>query len=891
MREKLKNLRSYFTKDPKHMHHALLVCSAILFIAVYTGFQVSHQPGSKADSDIVYVPTSGSGAIPDSCSQPAGQAIPDESAALASFIDSQPAGTTIEFPNDGCYLVQEKLTISAADNVTINGNGSTFERTNQAINSTGNVDPMVYLYSDEGTVLENLNINGGNDGNNFDGAGYEGSFGILLEADSNIVINAVNVSNVGGDGINLQFETGKGTALNQNVLVTNSTFTNMGYHGLTLEAVNGVTLANDTFTRASVDSMDYEYDDYSSTIVNGVATGAAEDNVNILNNNWIHNGYDWLASMQGQYPGVQEQNLVFSGNQISDTTQPFIQLGGTNEINPNTTTTNQLYWFDNIDIQNNDYTGGSFAKPTNGGTPGKDWVDNIGDLKYVGNVVITNNTVPVQLAENHVTPYLGVFRVTYANGLTIEDNNFTGALGLINPDDSSGLTDANGDSLVTDCGNSVGNPGAVADGACAAAPCAAGLVGAPPNCRQPTPSIPTSVTANAANSTTVNLNWTASTPETGDSISGYYIYRSTATSPQQVIGQVSGTTTSYSDTTAAPGVTYNYVVESYDNQQPTSISQASTVATVTTPSSSSATPSNPVLQSANIISQGEIDLSWTASTDSGGPGVAGYYIIRNGQIIASTTGTTFQDLTTLPLTSYNYEIQAYDSGTPSLTSGDSNAISQTTPINPSRPPKFNVSSTQPNAVDLSWNISSESSGPGVAGYYIYRDGATTPTYTVTNCTVSPCSFTDTTGISPDTTYTYTIASFDSATPIDVSFPSDPASVTTPTGVTYPPPNAPVITSVANQTDGSVKINWSAATSPTGGDGIGGYNVYRTYDGVTTEIDTTTRLVYGDSTVQPDTSYTYYVEAIDNNVPADVSAPSECRRYCHNYSSTSISNYT
>ena len=89
MRKKLNRFQSYLKEDPKRIHHIMLAGSALLFVFVYTTIQSSHQVGSKAASSIVYVPTSGAGAIPDTCNQPSGQAIPDESSALETFINSQ----------------------------------------------------------------------------------------------------------------------------------------------------------------------------------------------------------------------------------------------------------------------------------------------------------------------------------------------------------------------------------------------------------------------------------------------------------------------------------------------------------------------------------------------------------------------------------------------------------------------------------------------------------------------------------------------------------------------------------------------------------------------------------------------------------------------------------
>ena len=68
---------------------------------------------------------------------------------------------------------------------------------------------------------------------------------------------------------------------------------------------------------------------------------------------------------------------------------------------------------------------------------------------------------------------------------------------------------------------------------------------------------------------------------------------------------------------------------------------------------------------------GQISISWTASTDN--VGVAGYYIYRNGTLIANTSGTLFTDITSPG--GYTYSITAYDAaGNISSQSGSTTPI-------------------------------------------------------------------------------------------------------------------------------------------------------------------------------------------------------------------------
>jgi hypothetical protein len=71
-----------------------------------------------------------------------------------------------------------------------------------------------------------------------------------------------------------------------------------------------------------------------------------------------------------------------------------------------------------------------------------------------------------------------------------------------------------------------------------------------------------------------------------------------------------------------------------------------------------ARPSVPGKPVATVVSSSQINLSWAASTDN--VGVAGYRVYRNGTLIATTTGTTYQNTGLAANTNYSYRVSAYD---------------------------------------------------------------------------------------------------------------------------------------------------------------------------------------------------------------------------------------
>jgi hypothetical protein len=61
-------------------------------------------------------------------------------------------------------------------------------------------------------------------------------------------------------------------------------------------------------------------------------------------------------------------------------------------------------------------------------------------------------------------------------------------------------------------------------------------------------------------------------------------------------------------------------------------------------------------------SSSQVTLRWNSATDTGGPGLAGYQVYRNGVLVGTTTATEFTDTTVAPSTPYCYAIIAVDIG-------------------------------------------------------------------------------------------------------------------------------------------------------------------------------------------------------------------------------------
>lgn len=355
--------------------------------------------------------------------------------ALNTFLATVPADSTVLFPGYGCFSVDGSLLLQNTTGLTINGNGSTLEQTV----SPSPPAPILELWNDSNLTIENLRIRGDFTGWN-GGAGSEGDYGIEFEADSGVTLTHDTVSNIQGDFLYLSppYDVTTSDALSTGISIINSVFTNAGYHGLTVESVgcptlapcNGLRVSHDTFNGIETDAMDFEYDDYSTPFnPDGTPFWAAQDYVTITNNIWANWRNDWFASVQGQTPGVQEQHLTLAHNTLHSDS-PIFEVVGTD---PRTTTAQ----YTNADwtITDNKFTTGYYGEPYRGGTSVAGQLYNISELDVTGNTfpLCAGTYETPQPASDCAAPDAYVFDLNVIAGGAIENNNFSGAMGVVQP--------------------------------------------------------------------------------------------------------------------------------------------------------------------------------------------------------------------------------------------------------------------------------------------------------------------------------------------------------------------------------------------------------------------------------------------------------------------------
>jgi fibronectin type 3 domain-containing protein len=172
------------------------------------------------------------------------------------------------------------------------------------------------------------------------------------------------------------------------------------------------------------------------------------------------------------------------------------------------------------------------------------------------------------------------------------------------------------------------------------------------------PAQPSGVTATAASSTEIDLTWDPST--TG--ATGYKVQRS----PDGTSGWTqiaTPTAASYSDVGLSANTTYYYRVIATNAGGDSAPSDPPASATTFGDTTAPTAPTNLVAKGVKA----KVSLSWTASTDAGGSGLAGYEIWRSTtgasgafSLLNKTTGTSYTDSAVSRGRTYTYYVVAFD---------------------------------------------------------------------------------------------------------------------------------------------------------------------------------------------------------------------------------------
>jgi YD repeat-containing protein len=226
---------------------------------------------------------------------------------------------------------------------------------------------------------------------------------------------------------------------------------------------------------------------------------------------------------------------------------------------------------------------------------------------------------------------------------------------------------------------------------------------------------------------------------------------------------------------------------------------------IVTPPSDSSAPSVPTNLQATPVSQTQMDLQWTPSTDN--LGVAGYRIERCTGVsctsysqIAEWTDSSYPDTGLSGNTTYVYRVRAFDAA--NNQSGYSTNVSArtpdaTAPTIPGAPTLTNITMISAQA---SWTAATDENG--IAGYEYRLNSNNWQTLgNVLSVSLS--------GLSPWTTYNMQVRARDTSNNLGAASSSVFRTLDT------SPPGPPGTPTIQNVTMGSASVTWTAASDNVG----------------------------------------------------------------------------
>ncbi len=181
----------------------------------------------------------------------------------------------------------------------------------------------------------------------------------------------------------------------------------------------------------------------------------------------------------------------------------------------------------------------------------------------------------------------------------------------------------------------------------------------------PKPAAPTALTASPLSRTSVRLNWTQGTGETG-----FEIYRAAkAGGPYTFIALAPANAVTYTNTELEAGVKYYYIIRSVNETG----ASAATAEAASKTLSDNVIPTTPGNLQYGGSTPTTVLLKWTPSTDD--DGIKRYDIYANGAKMFSTTATSFNVFNLDSAKSYAFTVKAVD-----INNNESPASNQVTAI-------------------------------------------------------------------------------------------------------------------------------------------------------------------------------------------------------------------
>jgi fibronectin type 3 domain-containing protein len=243
-----------------------------------------------------------------------------------------------------------------------------------------------------------------------------------------------------------------------------------------------------------------------------------------------------------------------------------------------------------------------------------------------------------------------------------------------------------------------------------------------------------------------------------------------------------------------------------------------------------------------------VDLSWNASTDN--VGVAGYYVFRNGVMVATTAQTFYVDSAVSDGTTYAYFVEAFDLG--GNVSAPSQSVNITTwnNIPPAAPTNLVATVVSTQEISLAWTAATGK--VAISTYNIFRGtspGNLAQVATLYSTSTSYINY----PLNPGTTYYFAVQAVDT----DGNVSPMSAIIASSTLALPSAPTKPVATASSTT---AIGLSWTAGPS---GMPLVGYYIFRgTTPSNMTQVATTSATSSTSYSLTPGTTYYFAVEEFD-----------------------------
>ncbi len=266
-------------------------------------------------------------------------------------------------------------------------------------------------------------------------------------------------------------------------------------------------------------------------------------------------------------------------------------------------------------------------------------------------------------------------------------------------------------------------------------------------------------------------------------------------------------------------------------------------------------PTTPTNVTGTAKSTTAIELNWSHSTDN--VAVVGYIISRNGQYVGSATSSTYTDNGLKPGTTYSYTVLAYDgrenmsapSASINIKTLESTPEPKPDTIAPSVPSGLLTKVASTTQINLSWDASTDN--VAITGYKVFLNGIYLTSVTSTSYAV--------TGLTPSTTYSFTVSAYDAAGNtsaqcqwVNARTSDEPTPEPKPDTIAPSVPSG-LLAKAASTTQ--INLSWDASTDNVV---ITGYKVF--LNG--TYLTSVTSTSYSATGLTPSTTYSFSVSAYD-----------------------------